>query len=128
VPLATYTIQGYYSGDATHAASVSPAMTVEIVKPATTSTTLTATPLTVTQGQQVTLSSAVTSNAGTPTGTVTFLYGSYVIGSAALSHGTASLTASTTGVPVGSYGLHASYSGSVSFLVSSSPIVTVTVN
>lgn len=77
-------------------------------------------------GQSVTLSATVT-NAATPapTGTVQFFYGSQVIGSAALSSGVAKFTASTTGVPAGTYSITAHYLGDANYGPANSSAVSI---
>jgi len=60
-------------------------------------------------GQVVTLTAQVTSNGGSPTGTVAFLNGTKSLGKGTLSGGFASLT--TTKIPVGNISIVGSYSG-----------------
>ena len=50
-----------------------------------------------------------------PTGKVTFLYGATVVGAANLVKGTATLTASTAGIPAGTYNLTAKYAGDANY-------------
>ncbi|MFG2111457.1 Ig-like domain repeat protein [Streptomyces sp. NPDC048718] len=76
----------------------------------TSHTTLTATPTTVTQGDEVTLTAHVTCDAGTPTGNVVFYAGSTPIGTGTLdASGNATLT--TTTLPVGPNEITAHYEG-----------------
>jgi sugar lactone lactonase YvrE len=86
---------------------------------ATTTTTVTGTPNPATIGQSVTLKATVTSGSGTPSGTVTFYYGTLELGSATLSSGTGSITASSAGLPAGSYTITADYAGNSSYKASS---------
>jgi sugar lactone lactonase YvrE len=86
---------------------------------ATTTTTVTGTPNPATIGQTVTLKATVTSGSGTPSGTVTFYYGTLELGSATLSSGTGSITASSAGLPAGSYTITADYAGNSSYKASS---------
>jgi len=67
-------------------------------------------------GTPITLTAYV-SNAGNPlpTGKVTFLYGATVVGAANLVKGTATLTASTAGIPAGTYNLTAKYAGDANY-------------
>ena len=78
-----------------------------------TATTLAATPTTATVGQTVTLTATVvrTSGTGTPTGTVTFTADGRKLGSPVTlnSSGVATLTASSSAYPPGSYSLLATY-------------------
>jgi hypothetical protein len=79
-------------------------------------------------GAPVTLTAAVT-NTGTPapTGKVSFLTGSTVVGSANLVNGVATLTASTTGVPAGTYSVTSSYAGDANYGAAKSAAVAITV-
>jgi len=79
-----------------------------------------------TYGQAVTLTAAVTSSAGTPTGTVQFLDGTMSLGTVALSSGSASIT--TAGVSAGARSITAVYSGDANFAGSTSPPLAQTVN
>jgi hypothetical protein len=91
-----------------------------------TTTALTANTAHSSYGQPVTLTATVTAPVGTPFGTVTFLTGTTVIGSAALdSSGKGSLTLAT--IPVGNNSITASYPMTLNFLASTSAAVTVTV-
>ncbi|MFC5200271.1 beta strand repeat-containing protein [Streptomyces kaempferi] len=94
--------------------------------PFPTTTTLTSTPDPSVFGQTKTLTATVTSDAGTPTGTVTFFDGATPIGTTTLTAGTATLT--TTTLTVGSHPLTAVYSGDGDFNGSTSPVDTQTVN
>lgn len=79
-----------------------------------TTTTFTVSPSTLNIGQTATLKATVTKNtgSGTPTGSVKFVYGSTTLGTVALNpSGVASFSASTAGLPAGSYALMADYSG-----------------
>ena len=98
------------------------------VRPATT-TTLTSTPNPSVFGQAVTLTSTVRGPVGdplVPTGTVTFKDGATTLGAVALVNGSATLVTSALGA--GAHSLTASYSGSLEFAVSTSAVVTQTVN
>ena len=116
-----------YNGSAAFAASTSPTVTQIVNAPAVaaTSTSLTSTPNPSTVGQTVTLSSTVTSGAGVPTGAVTFRDGATTLGVVTLVNGSASLSIST--LAAGTHSLTAVYSGSPSFLASTSPTVIHTV-
>jgi hypothetical protein len=77
-------------------------------------------------GPPVTLTATVTSTGGVPTGTVTFLDGTTVLGTARLdSAGQATIKVS---LGVGSHALTASFAGTGGFADSRSAAVTVTVN
>jgi N,N-dimethylformamidase beta subunit-like protein/uncharacterized protein DUF4082/Big-like domain-containing protein/purple acid phosphatase-like protein/Ig-like domain-containing protein len=90
---------------------------------AVSTTTLTASPNPSVAGQAVILTASVTTGA---TGSVTFLDGTTTLGTAALSGGTATFSASQ--LVVGSHSLTAAYSGDASFAASTSTIVTQVVN
>ena len=78
---------------------------------------LSAASTTMNAGEEETLTATVTPSVAaqpaTPTGTVTFLIGSTVLGQGSLAGGTASLT--TAGLPIGSDTITVSYSGDSSF-------------
>ncbi|MEV5570087.1 Ig-like domain repeat protein [Spirillospora sp. NPDC052269] len=89
-------------------------------------TSLTAEPMTAKPGQEVRLTASVACNAGTPTGTVTFLDGDTVIGTAELdTDGVATLT--TTELPGGRHHITARYEGNEVCPPSTSAPVTVTI-
>lgn len=77
-------------------------------------------------GQSVTFTATVTSGAGTPTGTVTFLDGATPLGTVALVGGTTSLSTST--LSVASHSITATYNSGPGFGVSTSNTVTQVVN
>ncbi len=127
----SHTITAVYSGDATNAASTSPALT-QVVGADTTTTVIAATANPLVYGQSVTFTATVSANApgaGTPTGNVAFQNGGVNIGgcgSVALVAGVATCT--TTTLSVGSHSIVGLYKGSASFLVSTSVVYTQTVN
>jgi subtilase family serine protease len=123
----TYPVVASYSGTAVFAPAQSTAVNVVIESAARTTTMLSASPSTVTEGGLVSLTAEVTSAAGTPSGSVTFYYGSLALGSATLSSGTASLTASSAGVPAGTYAITATYGGGGGFDASASGAIHVKV-
>lgn len=91
-----------------------------------TTTTLSTSPNPSTYGQSITMTATVTSQAGTPGGSVTFYDGATNIGSQTLNgSGIATLTAPLT---TGSHSITASYAGNSGFLSSTSTAVTQTVN
>ncbi len=73
-------------------------------------------------GQSVTFTATVASASGTPTGNVVFYERRIMIGSAALSNGSATL--STSSLPVGSHPITAAYQGSSSYSSSTSAALT----
>jgi len=124
--IGTHSITVQYSGDTQFfAASVSSAAAVK-VGGLTSVTSLNASPASVNYGVQVTLSSGVSgTGAGTPTGSVTFLDGSTVIGTGTIAAGDATLL--TTTLTVGTHTITASYSGDSNYSSSTSAAATVTI-
>jgi uncharacterized repeat protein (TIGR03803 family) len=92
-----------------------------------TTTALTATPNPATPGNTITLRATVTPASGTtkPSGTITFFYGTLQLGSAALSNGVATFSASSAGLPNGSYAITAKYAGAAGFAASSGTATVV---
>jgi hypothetical protein len=125
----SYSLTAQYAGNANYLSSTSAVASVTVSGQATaTTTTLTASPNPVVTGQTLTLTAAVQGigNAA-PTGTVNFLNGSALLGTATLnSSGVATLT--TTSLAAETYSLTAQYSGDANFLSSTSAAVSVTVN
>jgi Bacterial Ig-like domain (group 3)/FG-GAP-like repeat len=92
-----------------------------------TTTALTASPNPAAVGATVTLTASVTSAAtGAPSGTVTFLDGSSVVGTSAVAAGKATLAITT--LAAGTHSLTASYSGDSTFADSVSGAVSVAVS
>ncbi len=89
-----------------------------------TTTTLSASPLSAMPGQAVTFTAQVTA-ATTPSGTVTFREGATILGSASLTGGTAGFT--TTTLSNGTHQINATYGGQGNWSASTSATVTVTV-
>jgi hypothetical protein len=107
--------------------------TVYIPGNVTSTTVLSATPAQITLGQTATLQATVTaaSPGPTPTGTVTFLDGTAVIGTGALSAGQQAGTAlaqfQTTTLAVGTHSITATYAGDANVKASASAPQTVTI-
>jgi hypothetical protein len=125
----TPTENGTYTYALTCAGTVSgfATLTVAPAKKSST-TTLTATPGTVSVGQSVTLKATVSGSSGTPTGSVTFSVEGTSIGTVNLTDGSASVTSSTNGIGPGSYPIVATYNGSTTYNGSASSATTVTVD
>jgi autotransporter-associated beta strand protein len=124
----THSITAVYGGDSTFASSTSAAL-AQMVNQASTTTTLTSSLNPSTSGQAVTFTATVRATApgaGTPTGTVTFMDGTLVLGTGTLSGGTA--TFQTTTLSVASHQIIAVYSGDTNFTGSTSAALTQTVN
>jgi uncharacterized repeat protein (TIGR03803 family) len=103
-------------------------LTVSGTSKDTSTTTLTATPNPATVGQSVSLKATVTGSGATPTGSVTYDVTTIALGSANLSSGVATLTASSNGQAPGTYPIVANYGGSSTYDASASKAVTVTLN
>lgn len=124
LPAGTDSITALYSGDATHAASTSPAFLQTVAKAATT-TALASNPNPSTKNQTVTLTAQITAPSGlpVPTGKVQFSNGKKILGTATLTNGSATLN--TTFAQSGSFTLKATYQGSANYLTSSGTVVQV---
>jgi hypothetical protein len=123
----SHSITAVYSGDGTFTTATSPAVT-QVVNLVGTTVVLSSTSPTA-FGQRTTFTALVhgaTAESGTPSGTVTFMDGSTVLGSATLKNGSASLTLSGPLAP-GNYRITAVYKGEGDFAASSSAALPVTV-
>ena len=129
--IGSHTITAIYSGDAADTASTSPALT-QVVGADGTTTVMTVTVNPSVYGQSVTFTATVSANApgaGTPTGKVAFKSGGTNIGgcgSVTITAGVATCTTATLGV--GSHAIVGAYGGSTNFQVSTSSVLTQTVN
>jgi hypothetical protein len=130
----THVLTAVYSGDATHAASTSAPVTVVVLALATTKAQtvmlLTSSLNPATSGQSVTFTANVSTSGSAvaaPTGVVTFLDGTTVLGMETLvGSGVASLSVSS--LSVGTHSITASYSGDANTIASVSAALTETVN
>jgi hypothetical protein len=130
----THVLTAVYSGDATHLGSTSAAVTVVVLSAASTKaqtvTMLTSSVDPATSGQSVTFTANVVAAAGSvaaPTGVVTFLDGSTVLGTKSLvGSGVASF--STSSLSAGVHAITASYAGDANSVASVSAVLTETVN
>ncbi|MCW2780422.1 MAG: hypothetical protein JWR35_871 [Marmoricola sp.] len=125
-----HTVTAMYSGDADFVSKL--ASITQSVAQVSTSTTLTASATSTTFGQAIGFSAKVTPALGTlgaPGGTVTFLEGSTVLGTAPVvpagTNGTAQIT--LAGLAAGAHSIKAVYSGSPSFVGSTSAALAVSV-
>jgi hypothetical protein len=114
-----------YAGDSNFNPSTSAPIT-QTVNKANSSTTVSSSVNPSLFGQSVTFTATVSSAAGTPSGTVTFLDGAATLGTASLSSGSATFAASS--LAVGSHVLTVSYAGDSNFNASTSSAITQTVN
>jgi hypothetical protein len=127
LPLGSNSVTAVYSGDSNNAGSTSAAVTVTVAL-AQTATALMASSTNPTSGTSVTLTATVTENPGTgvPTGTVTFMDGSTMLGTGTL-NGSGVATYSTTTLALGPNSITAVYGGDTNNVGSTSAAVTVTV-
>ena len=123
--LGQHTITASYTGDTDNAASTSPTLT-QIVKQAA-QVVLTASPNPATVTTTVTLTVTATAANGTPTGTVTFLDGTTILGTGNLnSSGVA--TFSTSQLTPGAHSLSVSYPGDTTTAAGTSNTVSETIS
>lgn len=122
--IGSHAITAVYAGDPNYTGSTSSAVS-EVISLATSSNVLTASSTTVTATKPVTLTATLSSNGGTPTGSVTFLDGATAIGTGNLANGIASMTTST--LAVGAHTVTAVYGGDTKDSTSTSNAVTITV-
>jgi len=121
----TSTITASYGGDAPDAKSTSLSLT-QVVNQATSKTTLGSSPNPSTAGQNVTFKATVTSPTTKPTGTVTFMDGTTVLGTGTIAGGKASY--STAALSAGSHNITAVYSGTANITGSTTSVLVQTVN
>jgi hypothetical protein len=121
-----HNITATYAGDFNFDASTSN-LVVQVVTGYPTATTLTVSPNPATAFQTITLSSQVSSQFGSPMGTVAFFAGTTLLTNATVnSSGLATATVDTLGA--GSYDISAVYQASTNFATSRSPVVVEVVN
>ncbi len=121
-----HAIVAKYSGATNYATSTASALNEQVQQTATT-VTLTSSAASVLAGKPVTLTSAVTSSTGVPTGSITFNDGATVLGTALLSaQGGATLTISS--LPVGANSISATYSGDGNYTSNTSAPLTESVS
>ena len=123
-----YTIQAVYSGTGNFGGS-SDSSHVLTVSSTTTTTTVASSANPSVVGQFVTFAATVVASSpglGTPTGSVTFMDGTSILGTAALSGGTALFT--TPSLALNAHSITAVYAGNSSFAKSTSPPLSETVN
>ena len=107
----SYTVRVTYSGDANYGATstaITIPLTVGLITPASVSLVSSANPALVTNA--VTFTATVTSDSGTPAGSVSFFDGTTLLGAVALSNGVASYT--TASLAAATHSITAAYGGS----------------
>jgi MYXO-CTERM domain-containing protein len=123
-----HTITARYGGDASFAAQTAAAIT-QTVNAASTTTAVTPSSNPSQFGSAVTFTATVnvvSPGAGTPSGTVSFLDGETVLGSASISGGSAVF--STSALSVGSHSIKAAYAGGGGYAASTSATLTQVVD
>ncbi|MGB8839964.1 MAG: Ig-like domain repeat protein [Aliidongia sp.] len=125
IPAGNNSLVAVYSGDSNFAASTSVSL-AQTVTAAATVTTLTSSQNPSIAGHSVTLSANVTSSVGTPSGSVTFLDGSTVLGISSLASGATSFT--TAALTSGSHIITALYGAVGNFQGSTSATLSQVVN
>jgi len=91
----SHSLTAHYSGDTHYAATVSPAVTIDVA-PAVTKTTITSSANPSYAGESVTFTAAIAGLAPGAGGTVTFSNGSTTLGTAAVNNGSASFATTLT--------------------------------
>ena len=117
----THTVSAAYTSTNGYAPATAPTVDLTIAKAQTTAS-VTSGPSPILAQNAVTLTATVTSGAGTPTGTVTFLDSGTSIGTATLSGGTVQLL--TSNLAAGTHNITVNYGGSTNFATSSSAPVS----
>jgi hypothetical protein len=121
-----YPAYAVYSGNSTTYTSTSPVEYIFLRYQST--ATVSATPSSVTPGQSVTLTANVYGGSyGYATGTVKFFADGVALATKTLNNGSATFTASTSGIPAGTYNVTAVYSGDQYNGAATSQPTTVTV-
>ena len=118
----SYTVTAAYEGDSNNTASTSSPVGITIT-PATSATTLQATPTAGNVNGQITLKATVRGDS--PTGSVSFSAGSASLGTATLTNGVATLQ--TSFAAAGSYDTTATYQGDQNNAASTSSAVTIVI-
>jgi redox-regulated HSP33 family molecular chaperone len=123
----SHPITATYSGDGNFAGSTSSPLSITVNASPTSTTTLTPSASSLTEGLSLKLTAAITSSiAGTPTGSVNFLDGATSLGTGTVSGGTTNISTST--LAPGVHSLTAVYAGDSTFPASTSAAVSVTIN
>jgi sugar lactone lactonase YvrE len=118
--IGTHTLTTAYSGDANNAAAVSPAITV-VVQQAATMTALSSSANSSPLGQPVTFTATITSDSPAISGSVSFYDGGVLLGTGAVTNGTATYTTSTLAFGVNN--ITAVYSGDTNHATSTSAVL-----
>ena len=117
---ATYPLTAVYAGDVANLGSTSTVVN-QVVLETTSKAMLTSSPNPCTQGQAVTFTATISSPTVIPTGPVTFIAGTTVLGTAQLGGGKAKLVISS--LPVGSTKVTVKYNGDSNIAKSSASVI-----
>ncbi len=120
--IGSYSLTATYEGDSNNTASTSSPVGITIT-PASSTTTLQATPSAGNENGQITLKATVSGDS--PTGSVSFAAGTTSLGTATLTNGVATLQ--TSFATAGSYAVTATYAGDQNNAPSTSSAVTITI-
>ncbi len=127
IPVGTSTITAIYGGDAASKTSTSLALT-QTVNQATSTTTIASSVNPSKAGQKVKFTATVTSPTTKPTGTVTFMDGSTVLGTGTITVATGTALYNTSTLSSGSHNITAVYEGTANIIGSTSPVLVQSVN
>ena len=122
LPSGSLSITAMYQGDINLAKSTSPPLT-QVVKIASSNTTIQSSVNPSAQGQPVTFTARVTSPTARVTGTVTFTAGTTTLGTVSLSGGKAILT--TSALPQGNNTITANFDGTANVIASAASLTQV---
>ncbi|MGD0542751.1 MAG: Ig-like domain repeat protein, partial [Tepidisphaeraceae bacterium] len=121
-------ITATYSGSSDYASSTSAALTETVDSDdMATTTSLVVWPNPINIGQAVALTATVTATSGSPTGSVTFLDGSTLIGTVAINTTTQQAIGFTASLSAGTHSITASYGGATGFAGSASSAASLVV-
>jgi uncharacterized repeat protein (TIGR03803 family) len=123
----TATITASYGGDTANAKSMSTGLK-QVVNKASSTIAIVSSVNPSKVGQTVKFTATVTSPTTKPTGTVTFMDGSAVLGTATVAASSGKATLSTSTLNAGSHKITAAYGGSANVVGSTSSVLTQTVN
>ncbi len=127
LPAGTLAITAHYGGDAASNPSTSPALT-QVVNQGASSTALVSSVDPSVVGKTVRFTATVTSPTSKPTGTVTFMDGSTMLGTKSVALPTGKAVYSTSTLSAGSHNITAIYGGTANVIGSTSPVLLQTVN
>jgi hypothetical protein len=120
----TYNLHASYPGDANYNVSTSPIATVTISPAVPSSASVASSAISAALGSSVTFTATITGTSGTstPTGTVNFLDGTTLLGTATLG-ASATATFATTSLALGTHPISVSYSGDAVFATATSTAI-----